>query len=141
MEKKRQHRRRAGFTLIEILLVVTIISLLAGIVAVNIPKYNKKARIAKAKADIDSIGVGIQSYLLDTGKYPASMDALTTGDDPIIASIPLDPWGNPYRYAYPGTHKPFKYDLWSFGPDGIENTEDDIANWRVENAPGSSATQ
>ena len=141
MDKQKQRRRsRAGFTLIEILLVVTIISLLAGIVAVSIPKYNMKARIAKAKADIDSIGVGIQSYLLDTGKYPASMDALTQGDDPIIASIPLDPWQNPYKYTYPGTHRPYKYDLWSFGPDGVDNTEDDLANWKTDNpAPGGTA--
>ena len=136
MKKKKQRRRsRAGFTLIEILLVVTIISLLAGIVAVSIPKYNTKARIAKAKADIDSIGVGVQSYLLDTGKYPASLDVLTAGDDPIIASIPLDPWQSPYKYAYPSAHKPYKYDLWSFGPDGLENTDDDIANWKTDNLP------
>jgi general secretion pathway protein G len=142
MEKKKQRRRsRAGFTLIEILLVVTIISLLAGIVAVSIPKYNMKARIAKAKADIDSIGVGIQSYLLDTGKYPASLDALTQGDDPVIASIPLDPWQNPYKYVYPGTHKPYKYDLWSAGPDGVDNTDDDIANWKTDNAPGGGVSR
>jgi general secretion pathway protein G len=132
MQKNHDRRARAGFTLIEILLVVTIISLLAGIVAVSIPKYNMKARVAKAKADIDSLGVGIQAHLLDTGKYPASLDVLTQGDDPVIVSIPLDPWQSPYKYAYPGTHKPFKYDLWSFGPDGLDNTEDDIANWKVD---------
>ena len=141
MKKKIDRRARAGFTLIEILLVVTIISLLAGIVAVSIPKYNLKARVAKAKADIDSIGVGIQSHLLDTGKYPASLDTLTAGDDPIIAIIPPDPWQSPYKYAYPGTHKPFKYDLWSFGPDGLDNTDDDIANWRVDNTPAGGGTK
>jgi len=100
-----------------------------------------KARVAKAKADVDSIGVGIQSYLLDTGKYPASLDALTQGDDPVIASIPLDPWQNPYKYVYPGTHKPYKYDLWSSGPDGIDNTDDDIANWKTDNAPAGGVTR
>lgn len=132
-------RRRAGFTLIEILLVVTIISLLSGIVAISIPAHNKKARMAKAKADIDGIGVAIQSYLLDTGRYPASLDALLQGEDPLLTSIPMDPWQTPYKYVYPGTHKPFKYDLISFGPDGVENTEDDVANWKVEGVLSGAA--
>lgn len=141
MQKKQDRRSRAGFTLIEILLVVTIISLLAGIVAISIPAHNKKARIAKAKADIDGIGVAIQSCLLDTGRYPANLDVLLQGDDPLLTGIPLDPWQSPYKYTYPGTHKPFKYDLWSFGPDGIDNTDDDIANWKVDNAPASSGVK
>ena len=127
---------RAGFTLIEIMLVVVIIGLLAGIVAVSIPKNLEKARRNKALADINSIGVAIQTYYMDKGHYPATLDALTQGADPDLEkAIPLDPWGHPYQYTYPSSHKPFKYDLKSLGLDGVDS-EDDIANWKVETAPG-----
>ena len=127
---------RAGFTLIEIMLVVVIIGLLAGIVAVSIPKNLEKARRNKAKADIASIGVAIQTYYMDKGHYPASLDVLTQGEDPDLEkAIPLDPWGHPYQYNFPGSHKPFKYDLKSLGFDGVDS-EDDLANWKADTAPG-----
>jgi len=123
---------RAAFTLIEILLVVVIIGLLASIVTVSVPKHLKKARVSKARADIDGLGLAIQSYYMEEGKYPASLDLLTAGEDPYLEkSIPKDPWKHDYQYAYPGTHKPFKYDLKSLGEDGVES-DDDIANWKTE---------
>jgi len=123
---------QAGFTLIEMLLVVVIIGLLATIVTVSIPKSLNKARRSKAAADVQSIGVAIQSYYMEEGKYPGSLDALTSGDDPYLETgIPNDPWGNPYSYSYPGSHKPFKYDLTSTGEDGVAS-DDDIANWKQD---------
>jgi len=130
--KTAQAAARAGFTLIEILLVVVIIGMLAGIVTVAVPKHLEKARKSKARADVAGIGVAIQSYNMDTGKYPQSLDELTAGDDPYLEKgIPNDPWGNAYIYAFPGTHKPFKYDLKSLGTDGVES-DDDIANWSTD---------
>ena len=127
---------RAGFTLIEIMLVVVIIGLLAGIVSVSIPKHLEKARHNKAKADIAGIGLAIQSFYMDNGKYPANLDSLVQGDDPYLdKGIPKDPWGNDYQYADPSTHKPFKYDLKSLGLDGVES-DDDIANWKTDAGPG-----
>jgi general secretion pathway protein G len=136
MTNKYQQRRRSrgGFTLIEILLVVAIIAMLASLVAVNIPKYIKSSRISAAKGQISNFDTGINAYLLEHGKYPATLEALTAGDEPVMASLPIDPWQNPYKYLYPGKHPPYKYDISSFGPDGIENTDDDIANWKTENA-------
>ena len=140
---QRQRRRdRGGFTLIEILLVVAIIAMLASLVAVNIPKYIKSSRISAAKGQISNFDTAINAFLLEHGKYPPSLDALTVGDEPVMSSLPLDPWQNAYKYVYPGKHPPFKYDISSFGPDSIENTDDDLANWKVENqttAAGGSA--
>ncbi|MCX7007771.1 MAG: type II secretion system protein GspG [Kiritimatiellaeota bacterium] len=141
MKSHKQRRRdRGGFTLIEILLVVAIIAMLASLVAVNIPKYIKSSRISAAKGQISNFDTGINAFLLEHGKYPPTLDALTIGDEPVMATLPLDPWQNPYRYVYPGRHPPFKYDISSFGPDGIENTDDDIANWKVDNAAGMAGS-
>jgi len=127
---------RAGFTLIEIMLVVVIIGLLASIVTVAIPKYLEWARTNKAKADINAIELGIDSYNMINGKYPASLDLLMQGDDPYFKKgIPMDPWGNPYQYTYPGAHKPLKYDVKSLGQDGVDS-EDDICNWKQDTGPG-----
>ncbi|OQW96935.1 MAG: hypothetical protein BWK77_03145 [Verrucomicrobia bacterium A1] len=125
-------RGREAFTLIEILLVVVIIGMLATIVTVSVPKHLEKARKSKAAADIGGLGVAIQSYYMEMGKYPANMGLLTAGDDPILEkAVPKDPWGNEYIYAFPGSHKPFKYDLKSLGGDGVES-DDDIANWKSD---------
>lgn len=128
----RRALRRAGFTLIEMLLVVVIIGMLATIVSVSIPRHLKSARQSKAAADIQAIGIAIQSYYMEEGKYPSSLDALTSGDEPYLEKgIPKDPWGNPYSYAYPGSHKPFKFDLSSAGEDGVAS-DDDVANWKQD---------
>lgn len=132
-ERAARHMRCGGFTLIEILLVVVIIGLLATIVTVSVPKHLEKARRSKAQADIGGIGVAVQSYYMEQGKYPTSLDALTAGDDPYLEQgIPKDPWGNEYLYQFPGSHKPFKYDLASMGADGVQS-DDDIANWKQDN--------
>jgi general secretion pathway protein G len=136
---QQRRRRRGGFTLIEILLVVAIIAMLASLVAVNIPKYIQSSRISAARGQISNFDTGINAYLLEHGKYPPTLEALTAGDEPVMASLPADPWQNPYKYAYPGRHPPFKYDISSYGPDGVESTDDDLANWKVENAGASAA--
>ena len=133
-DKKRieTQTRRGGFTLIEILLVVVIIGLLASIVSISVPRHLEKARKSKAAADIDSIGVAVQSYYMEEGKYPATLDLLTSGNDPYLEKgIPLDPWGTAYQYNFPGSHPPFKYDLRSSGADGVESA-DDISNWQSD---------
>ncbi|MBP7828944.1 MAG: type II secretion system major pseudopilin GspG [Kiritimatiellae bacterium] len=128
----RRALRRAGFTLIEMLLVVVIIGMLATIVSVSIPRHLKSARQSKAAADIQAIGIAVQSYYMEEGKYPSSLDALTSGDDPYLEKgIPKDPWGNPYQYAFPGSHKPFRFDLSSTGEDGVAS-DDDVANWKQD---------
>jgi general secretion pathway protein G len=127
--EQRRHAR-AGFTLIEILLVVVIIGMLAGIAAVSVPKNMRRAREAKAAADISAISMAIQTYYMDKGKYPSSLDLLVQGEEPYLEKgVPDDPWQNKYQYAYPGSHKPLKFDLYCYGEDGVQSG-DDIANWQ-----------
>ena len=130
-ERNKKHARsrsRSGFTLIEILLVVVIIGMLATVVTISVPRHLEKARVNKTKADIQGMGIAIQSYYMEEGKYPSSLDALTSGDDPYLEKgIPKDPWGGTYQYSYPGSHKPFKYDLQATTPEGKI-----IANWSMD---------
>lgn len=125
---RRTRAHQAGFTLIEILLVVVIIGLLASVAAINVPKNLEKGRVNKAKADIRNIGLAVESYYMDEGRYPGSLDALSSGDDPYLKGgvIPDDPWGGVYSYSYPGSHKPYKYDLQTTTPEGKT-----IANWNM----------
>ena len=131
-----------GFTLLEILIVLILISLLAGTVIFNLTGALEKNSASIAKLFVDnSIKTPLVSYRIHMGNYPSTeegLQALITPPanraerwkGPYIDSktIPVDPWGNPYQYRYPGTHNPDKYDVWSWGPDGHESA-DDIGNW------------
>jgi general secretion pathway protein G len=121
-------RRRGGFTLIEVMLVVVIIGMLATLAIVNVPKYMKRSQINTVKGQIRSLSTAINAYYMEEGKYPSSLNDLVSGDDPYIeGKVPADPWGNQYQYNYPGGHKPFKFDLQVTSPDGTT-----IANWNMD---------
>ena len=137
-QRRIESAARGGFTLIEILLVVVIIGMLAGIAAVSVPKHMRMARESKAAADISAISTAIQAFYMEKGKFPSSLDLLVQGDDPFLEKgIPDDPWQNPYQYAYPGSHKPLKFDLYSYGEDGVPS-DDDVANWKNQGKSSSS---
>jgi len=130
----------AGFTLIEILLVVVIIGILAAVVVPRFSGRTREAEIARAKMDLASVGTALRTYELDLGEFPASLEALLTepAANPerwkgpyIEKGMPKDPWGRLYMYAYPGVHNKRSYDLKSLGPDGVES-EDDIVNWETD---------
>ncbi len=139
---KNKNRGR-GFTLLELLVVLVIIGLLAGIVGPRLLKNVSKSEITTAKAQIDSLGKALDQYRLDVGHYPASQEGLSVltmrpaneanWNGPYLKkSVPLDPWGMPYQYKFPGEHNTEDYDLSSFGPDkasGGEKENDDIGNW------------
>ena len=131
--------RSKGFTLIELMLVVIIISILAAMVMPRLAGRTKQARIAAATSDIESnIASALDLYELDNGAYPTTEEGLEallekpasakSWRGPYVKKKPVDPWGNPYIYKYPGTHK-LDYDLYSRGKDGVEGGEDDITNW------------
>lgn len=138
-------KRQDGFTLVEMLLVVIIIATLAAMV---IPRYTgraKEAKIAAATTDVRAnIASALDLYEVDNGMYPtteqglaALVTASTTPPLPKNWRGPYlktktqfkDPWGNPYVYRSPGVHNVDDYDLYSWGPDGAEEGNDNIMNW------------
>lgn len=125
--------QRAGFTLIEIMLVVVIIGILAGVAAVQFGGRVGQGQENAAKASLQAIGMALSLYELDNGSYPTGLDGLLTQpaganlwDGPYLEDeeLPLDPWGNPFVYTYPSSRGPKFYDLKSTGQDGVESADD-----------------
>ena len=132
----------AGFTLIELMLVIVIIGALAAMVVPRLAGRSDEARKGAAAADIKgNLALALRLYEVDNGRYPTSEQGLQAlfgkpssppapenWKGPYIEQEPLDPWKRPYVYTCPGTHPPRDYDLSSLGPDGVQSA-DDIANW------------
>ena len=135
-KSRRRHVRRA-FTLLEIIVVVTIIALLAALVAPKVWKHIGGAKEKIAAAEVSSIAQQVRLWMVDNGlsRVPDDFDLsmLTSGDDPYMEPDELlDPWDNPYNYANPGTRNSRRFDVWSNGPDGESGTADDVGNWKEE---------
>jgi len=130
-----------GFTMIEIMVVVVILGILAGVVVPRIMDNPDKARVAKAKQDIAALESALDVYRLDNYIYPTTdqgLEALVTkpGDAPnwkqggYVKKLRKDPWGNDYLYMSPGEHG--ETDIYSLGSDGApggEGTRADIGSW------------
>ena len=137
--------RSAGgaFTLLEILVVLAIIGLLATLAIKDIPGIFGRSEENVAKLFVtQTMSLQLFRYRTDMGSYPSTADglqALLTAPSanserwrgPYLQDnkIPLDPWGEPYQYRYPGVKNKNGYDLWSKGPDKTDGTADDIGNW------------
>lgn len=139
----RNTKSHCGFTLVEILLVVTIIGILAALV---IPKIAGRSEDARIKAAYSDVHGGIKStigmYEVDTGTYPKTLQDLIQQPSDVRnwkgpyldpPSLPIDPWGHPYVYTYPGRHNSSGYDLYSLGPSGQDGAPDNIGNWQSAN--------
>lgn len=139
---QRHNHKRSGFTLLELLVVLIIIGLLAGIVGPNMFKHVGQSEVTTAKAQMDMFGKALDAYRLDVGQYPstnqglaaltqAPADAQRWHGPYLKKTAPLDPWGNAYVYRQPGADK-HDYEIISLGKDGAtggteENT--DLVSW------------
>jgi general secretion pathway protein G len=131
-----------GFTLIEILVVLTLLAIVMGIVGGNYLGQGEKAKQKATKIEIEQIGQTLDLFRLEIGRYPTTQEglqALITAPTGVPNwngpywkknTLPKDPWNNEYKYASPGQHG--AYDLWSYGADGKEGGEGadkDITSW------------
>ncbi len=145
----RKRRNEKGFTLIELMVVIVILGILAGLIVPRIMGRPEEARQAKARIQIESIETALKLYKLDNGSYPTTEQGLQALVEPPEVGelaeswreggylekgkIPKDPWGEEYVYLSPGTQGDF--DLMSYGADGEpggEGKNKDITNWDIE---------
>lgn len=133
--------RVAGFTLLELLVVMVIIGMLAAYVGPRFFSQIGKSEVKAARAQIDALEKALDQYRLDVGRYPNSEQGLAAlmaqpaginkWSGPYLKkAVPMDPWGNPYLYVQPGEHGEF--DLYSYGKDGQpggSGEAEDLGNW------------
>lgn len=132
-----------GFTLIELVLVLTIIAILAGSGIYLLSGNVDTAKETRVQGDINAIATQLQLYEARNSRMPTTeqgIEALVTKPtkEPLperwtalLEELPKDPWGQPYKYRYPAQKSKKPYDLYTAGKDGIEGNEDDIGNWKA----------
>ena len=146
-ETPRRHRAAAirAFTLMEILIVLAILGLLVGLSVTKLTGVFNGAQIKTAQMFVsESMKAPLFTYKMQMGDFPSTEEGLQAllvappnkadrWQGPYLevqgGKLPVDPWGEPYQYRYPGVHNKGGYDLWSKGPDHTDGTEDDIGNW------------
>ena len=131
MRTRRKSLRR-GITLIEMLVVITIIALFTAVAYQRLAPSVDKGRITAARTQIEAFAGALQTYDIDTGRFPSNEEGLPAIRTYLSKDIPNDPWGNPYVYKYPGDHGP-EPDLICYGADGRpggEGVNADIVSWK-----------
>lgn len=121
---------RSAFSLVEVMVVVVIIGLLAGVVTYAVTNHLDKAKVRRARADIANYAGAIDLYYGDKGHFPDVRDGLKVLVPEYLKVLRNDPWGRPYAYARPGRGGP--YEVVSFGGDGREGgsgVDADLTNW------------
>jgi general secretion pathway protein G len=146
MKRRPYKRNEAGFTLIELMVVIVIIGLLSTFVVLNVLPAQDTAMVEKAKADVALLEQAVEMYRLDNLAYPTieqGLEALVTAPaelasperyrkDGYVRRLPTDPWGSPYQYVQPGEHGTF--DIYSLGANkrlGGDGLDADVGNWDV----------
>ena len=139
----RLRRNAPGFTLVEIMVVVVILGILAATIIPQFRNTTQDAKIGAAKSAVAELESALERFNIHLDRYPTTEEGLKvlveppSGDDkkwrgPYIKVLRPDPWGSPYQYRNPGTHKTSGFDVWSRGADGADGGEGDgadIGNW------------
>jgi len=153
----RPRNRKRGFTLVEIMVVIIVLTILAAAITTSLTGRTDDAKVARARTDVATLEGALDLFKLDVGRYPSSEETLTVLNVPpqsddaarwkgpyVKKAIPPDPWGNPYIYVSPGAVNPDTYDLCSYGADGQEGGEGyarDITSWENYDTGQPGATQ
>jgi general secretion pathway protein G len=130
---EKERKGEAGFTLVEMLVVITIIGLVMALVGPRVLGYLTDSKVKTAKIQIESFSAALDLYYLDNGGYPAANEGLkalvqrpssaAAWNGPYLrtGSVPVDPWGHPYLYKVPGDHSPYEID--SYGSGGVGDSQ------------------
>lgn len=132
--------RRKGFTLLEIVIVLGIIGIILGGIGYKMIGSMESARVNRVEGDFKTLDSALMQYKLLSGSYPTQSQGLLAlvnkpSSTPVprkwvqqLREAPADPWGKPYIYRFPGKKRANEYEIISLGPDGMENTPDDISS-------------
>ncbi len=138
-----RHIGQQGFTLVEMLVVITIIGLIMGLIGPRVLNYLSESKVKAAKIQLQSFGSALDLFYLDAGRFPSTAEGLTAlvqrtpgvsaWNGPYLkgGNVPSDPWNNPYLYRAPGEHSP--YEIVSYGSDGQEGGAGIAADISTEN--------
>lgn len=145
--KEKEQNKSAGFTLIELMVIVVILGILAAVIVPNFMGEPHKARVVKVQLEMEAMETALKRFYLDNAFYPSTeqgIQALVTQPtggrtvknypaDGYLLKVPNDPWGTPYIYISPGEHG--KFDIVSLGADGVEGgsgEDSDLQSWLME---------
>lgn len=126
-----------AMALIEIMVVIVLIGLISAAIGVSVVAAKDEADVDIARGQVSTLVRSCDHYRLRYGVYPSTSDGNTILSHGVVASastffadVPDDPWGRPYRYAFPALRSGRSVDVWSVGRDGIDGSDDDVGNWR-----------
>ena len=143
MKQRLSQNHSGAFTLIEMMVVVVIIGIIAAVIVPQFTGTTHDAKASTAKSNVAELGGALERFNIHMDRYPTTEEGLKalveapTGEEtkwrgPYITLLRADPWGNPFQYRNPGSHRPSGFDLWSRGADGVDGGKGDgadIGNW------------
>ena len=142
-DRRRQDLGQQGFTLVEMLVVITIIGLIMGLIGPRVLNYLSESKVKAAKIQLQSFSSALDLFYLDAGRFPSTSEGLTAlvqrtpgvaaWNGPYLkgGAVPNDPWNHPYLYRSPAEHGP--YDIMSYGSDGQEGGSGIAADLSIDN--------